>query len=63
MDTACMEINIIMLMIFELIKIVQFLNVKEDIQEVAIFLENTRDVNLQPSADINMKICILKMKE
>ena len=35
MDTACMEINIIMLMIFELIKIVQFLNVKEETQEVA----------------------------
>ena len=65
MDTACMEINlnIDMLMRIVLIKSVHFLNVKEDTQEVAIFLENTRDVNLQPSADINMKICILKMKE
>ena len=65
MDIACMVIlvDINRLMRFVWMRTVQFFNVKEDTLEFVIIIENTRDVNLQPSADINMRIWTMKMKK
>ena len=56
-------VDINMLMRFVWIRTVQFFNVKEDTLGFLIIIENTRDVNLQPSADINMKTWTMKMRK